>query len=338
MDMETARLIRQPVLGVSTAGVDSRSRKFAANDLRIVKTRVSFRGWDYGGFSDSGHIQYYESPVRCGMIKEKRREMKAEKKKMKLIERLSKDLASFSTDGAKRKTISEATEVLLAELAYVKAQHEEQKKRAKLEKAQREANNMCELESSSSSESSSDSDCGEVVDMRSNAAVKQTAQIESKQAVLDIATLTKTSPLTAVEVNELSLGNCRGDYESRSGYVPGSSLNACNDNNNDEIAVGGGLEGKIEVCMGGKCKKLGSVALMEKLQMMVGVEGAVVGCKCMGKCKNAPNVRVSKTSVEMNMEPSFNPLYIGVGLEDVGRIVAELLGKGGTEQCHLLPP
>ncbi|XP_016445130.2 diacylglycerol O-acyltransferase 3 [Nicotiana tabacum] len=97
---------------------------------------------------------------------------------------------------------------------------------------------------------------------------------------------------------------------------------------------------KIEVCMGGKCKRSGAGAILEKFQQMVGIEAAVSGCKCMGKCKVGPNVRVSVSSdscfdafqagdsVSVNSAPSSNnSLCIGVGLEDVSLIAANLLGR-----------
>ncbi|KAG0475924.1 hypothetical protein HPP92_012765 [Vanilla planifolia] len=47
---------------------------------------------------------------------------------------------------------------------------------------------------------------------------------------------------------------------------------------------------KIEVCMGGKCRKSGAMELLQEFERKVGIEGAVVGCKCMGKCKQGgPN-------------------------------------------------
>uniref|UniRef100_A0A2P2J9K7 Uncharacterized protein n=1 Tax=Rhizophora mucronata TaxID=61149 RepID=A0A2P2J9K7_RHIMU len=101
--MEAGRLIYQPVRGLSGAGFDGRcSLKSPPRDLCIGNARVSFRPRSYTrslshGFSDSGHVQYYESPSRC--VGEKSAEMKAEKKKkkkLKLMKRLSKDLASFS--------------------------------------------------------------------------------------------------------------------------------------------------------------------------------------------------------------------------------------------------
>ncbi|KAK3188853.1 hypothetical protein Dsin_028414 [Dipteronia sinensis] len=88
---------------------------------------------------------------------------------------------------------------------------------------------------------------------------------------------------------------------------------------------------RIQVCMGGKCKKSGGGALLEEFQRVMGVEGAVdvevVGCKCMGKCKNAPNVKLYNNSVD---DTPANPLFIGVGLEDVGGIVANFLAQHTT--------
>ncbi|CAN4095015.1 unnamed protein product [Withania somnifera] len=97
---------------------------------------------------------------------------------------------------------------------------------------------------------------------------------------------------------------------------------------------------RIEVCMGGKCKKSGAGAILEELQRVVGMEAAVSGCKCMGKCKIGPNVRVSGCSSTNVLQagdsvtvssaapppPTTSSLCIGVGLEDVSLIAANLLG------------
>jgi diacylglycerol O-acyltransferase 3, plant len=48
--------------------------------------------------------------------------------------------------------------------------------------------------------------------------------------------------------------------------------------------------------MGGKCKKADLMDLLHEFKKKIGGElgGAmVVGCKCMDKCKEGPNVRVS---------------------------------------------
>ncbi|MCD7448083.1 hypothetical protein HAX54_038177 [Datura stramonium] len=99
---------------------------------------------------------------------------------------------------------------------------------------------------------------------------------------------------------------------------------------------------RIEVCMGGKCKRLGAGAILEEFQRIAGMEAAVSGCKCMGKCKVGPNVRVSgcsssssdafqagdSISVSSTLPATTsNSLCIGVGLEDVNLIAANLLGE-----------
>ncbi|PUZ63924.1 hypothetical protein GQ55_3G104700 [Panicum hallii var. hallii] len=84
---------------------------------------------------------------------------------------------------------------------------------------------------------------------------------------------------------------------------------------------------RIEVCMGGKCKKSGALALLQEFEKTVGTGGAVVGCKCLGKCGLGPNVRL-RSEVSAEGPAKRNPLCIGVGLEDVGTIVAGLFGDG----------
>ena len=44
--------------------------------------------------------------------------------------------------------------------------------------------------------------------------------------------------------------------------------------------------------MGRKCKKLGGPALMMEFQRVAGDDTIVMGCKCIGNWKSAPNVRV----------------------------------------------
>lgn len=84
---------------------------------------------------------------------------------------------------------------------------------------------------------------------------------------------------------------------------------------------------RIEVCMGGKCKKSGSLAVLQEFEKKVGTGGAAVSCKCLGKCGLGPNVRLrSDGSGQGSVK---NPLYIGIGLEDVGTIVAGLFGDSG---------
>ncbi|EPS65896.1 hypothetical protein M569_08880, partial [Genlisea aurea] len=76
---------------------------------------------------------------------------------------------------------------------------------------------------------------------------------------------------------------------------------------------------KIEVCVGGKCKRSGALGLLEEFQRAVGADAAVSSCKCMGKCKEGPNVKVVNDELGSS-------LCIGVGLQDVELIVAKFLG------------
>ena len=73
-------------------------------DLGVVDSRVSVRSRNSQGrlscqFYDSGHVQYYVSPRAGGSAatkkkdKEKISEIKSVKKKLKFIEKLSKDLS-----------------------------------------------------------------------------------------------------------------------------------------------------------------------------------------------------------------------------------------------------
>ena len=89
--------------------------------------------------------------------------------------------------------------------------------------------------------------------------------------------------------------------------------------------------------MGNKCNKSGGAALLAEFRRQMGPDAAaVVACKCMGKCRSAPNVRVCNENDETATGtaaavripiPTANPLYIGVGLEDVSSIVDNLLGQ-----------
>lgn len=87
----------------------------------------------------------------------------------------------------------------------------------------------------------------------------------------------------------------------------------------------------IEVCMGNKCKKLGSGALLDEFQRVMGIEEVVVvGCKCMGKCRDGPNVRLYNSDHHHTQTP-INPLCIGVGLEDASGIVTNFLAQDAQD-------
>lgn len=205
--------------------------------------------------------------------------------------------------------VQEAAEVLLKQLEQLKAEEKELKRKIKEQKAKLKAERkkvMMDSESSSSSSSSelSDIECGEVIDMdhpRTEVLVKE----ESNNA------------------GTLALPN---GVLYREATVSGPS----------NVAASGAVTKRIEVCMGKKCKNSGGPALLEEFKNAVGVEGAVVERKCLGKCRDGPNVRVSSSlgedpapEADDSVRIPGNPLLIGVGLEDVDAIVAKYLGEDG---------
>lgn len=315
-------------------------------DLRVsVKPRKAFE------FCDDGHLEYYNKSlkmIRCGGVKEKELESKEKmmKKKLKLLKGLSKNISMFSGMGfgldsdvglageVKGQMISEAADMLLAQLQELKAEKKEIKRQRKEEKSKLKALRMkskmeCKGDSSSSSESSDD-ECGEVIDM--NRLKIESGTVNDCLPVSQESTL--TIPSTPNVAEEMSIGVCNLQISSTSGV---SNVDNLYSSQGNSLATES-LSRKIEVCMGGKCKKLGAATLMDEFQKAVGVEGSVVGCKCMGKCKSAPNVKVlnSIDGIQGEVQDDSvrmpaNPLCIGVGLEDVGTIVSNFFGANQND-------
>lgn len=288
-------------------------------------------------------------------------------KRLKMLEGLSRDLSMFSSGGmdfgfadnalffdqVKANTIAEAAEVLQGQIKQLIAKDAELKMRRRAEKIRSQMQTMPEYELSSSSISStssdsSDNECGQVVDMKEENVLKPVIEHESvglpgllveKKVVTNSQTpiLDVLSVIQSSETQERTstMGACveiGSSGSSDQGYCfgSGSFLRDYVDNVSsiDECLAAGVSPKKIEVCMGGKCKKSGAAALLGELQRMVGIEGAVSGCKCMGKCRDGPNVRILKGS----SESVTNPLCIGVGLEDVDLIVSNFFGES-SERC-----
>lgn len=77
---------------------------------------------------------------------------------------------------------------------------------------------------------------------------------------------------------------------------------------------------KLEICMGGKCRNSGAPQLLEQIQTLTAKEenANVVGCKCLGKCKTSPNMRLSSD----NTPPT---ICSGVRISDVVSIISDFL-------------
>lgn len=207
-----------------------------------------------------------------------------------------------------------------------KEEKKEMKRRRKEEKAAMKAARLkdrADLDASSSSESS-DGDCETVVKMSS---------LRTSLPLPHVRLKSLEGPKEASECNEDPLTlELRTEERMEENCTLLKAEQECSNSDISckcsEIAVKKPRD-RIEVCVGGKCKKSGSLELLEELERKVGMEGAVVGCKCMGKCRDGPNVRVSDYCVNSvkPVKPVSNPLFIGVGLEDVSMIVAEFFGE-----------
>ncbi|KAJ9181721.1 hypothetical protein P3X46_005787 [Hevea brasiliensis] len=298
---------------VGTCNAQSSSRpSFCGVSL---KPRKACRVLNSSEFRDNGHLQHYHGG-------ENKMEKKSVKKKLKLLKGLYKDLSMFSrlgvddalVDQGQAELLSEAAQGLMKQLQELRAKEKELKRKKKEEKAKLKAKRIdCE----SSTSESSDSECGELIDM---SRLRSEAFPVAQPMLADFQQQEVTSTLTILPAQKLKAIGASPNLEKEWCVEP----SVCCDDRNSSAK-------RIEVCMGNKCKKAGGAALLEELERVVGVEGAVVGCKCMGKCRDGPNVRVRNSIDERNIGDSVrtpaNPLCIGVGLEDVGVIVAHFSGE-----------
>ncbi|XWS46381.1 hypothetical protein CRYUN_Cryun14cG0060900 [Craigia yunnanensis] len=366
--METSGIVYRTVSRFPAIRVDIGGRFSRELNLGIGDSRVSIRPRNSCGrlscqFSDPGHFQYYASSKVAGVSnkkeKEKSCEIKSVEKKLKFIKRLYKDLSMLPkmTDGEDIEIgligeVKEASDVLLAQLQQLRSEQKELKRKLKEDRAQLKVT-LKKSESSSSSESS-DSECGEVVDMktlRSNA-LKPSQDIEAPSG----NALKRSEDMEASMVTEeATLANSLIELENSDSrpqiriQVPCSgfgseccSSNGFKDDKSNSLVEVASTK-KIEICTGGKCKKMGAAALLEEFERKVGAEGTVVACKCMGKCKTAPNIRVLNSPSgteerisEDSVRLGINPTCTGVGLQDVDLIVANLLVKDIDDECLML--
>lgn len=209
-------------------------------------------------FCDSGHFDYYaSSKMKMKMKKgkkEKSSEMKMAKTNLKMIKRLSRDLSMFSDVASGGQT----GDSLIGEVKrkmMSKAMEFLHTQLQLMRKEQKELKKKNKKPKSKLGLSSS-----------SSSSSSESGDGECVE-VTGMSHLTSSALKQSKAIQEATLP------------ISGSPI--------EEVV-------RVEVCMGGKCKKLGAMAVLEEFKKEVGAEGVlVVGCKCMGKCKNAPNVRFS---------------------------------------------
>ncbi|KAJ7955341.1 Diacylglycerol acyltransferase [Quillaja saponaria] len=369
--MEVSGVVLRRVPCISGAGTNTQSSSkpsVSGGSVAVVHgtrfsgvtrgVRVSANPRKFSGFCDNGHLQYYNvSQPRCGGDKDKQKgsAVLTTKKKLKLLKGFSKGLSMFSelgltldpqnrnlVDEVQGKLSSDAAEVLFKQLQQLRAEEKELKRKRKQEKAKLKASKMKTLATCESSSESSDSECGQVVNM--NCLRKEST---AQTTVNELRPLSEEATSLALPISLTQGANktVENVVENRSTGVEFCSRNNTSFSNssvsglNDESSlVTSASPKRIEVCMGNKCKKSGAGALLEQFERVMGVEGAVVGCKCMGKCRNGPNVRVQNSvngSIAERMDDSVkfpsNPLCIGVGMEDVDVIVANFFGENKND-------
>ncbi|TKY54336.1 hypothetical protein E2542_SST18743 [Spatholobus suberectus] len=319
--MEISGTVLRQVSYVSGSGTHTRSRG--------AVPRVRVRMGTGSGFCDEGHLQYYQDNNNNKVL--------TPKKKLKLLKGFSK--LGLASDPEKLAMFydlqpSDGGEVLLRELEAARAKEKEMKKKRKQEKKAKLKASKMNCESSSSSSESSDSDCDQVVDMNNLRGGVGVGVGVVAPAPVDESPLPQTPAVEDASAHSHGVGVLRALELCSKNDVSVSSVRD-GFKNESAVVTTTAPQKRIEVCMGNKCKRSGAAALMQEFERVVGVEGGpVVACKCMGKCKTAPNVRVQSSvdhSLAQGLDDSVkipaNPLCIGVGLQDVDAIVARFLGE-----------
>jgi len=91
--------------------------------------------------------------------------------------------------------------------------------------------------------------------------------------------------------------------------------------------------GTMEVCTVGKCKRGGSQQILASLQGCIPESSSIslTSCKCMGKCKSAPNVRVRNSEGQTQ-------IHSHVSMDDVDALLEMHFGvQASASQSSAMP-
>jgi len=189
-----------------------------------------------------------------------------------------------------------------------------QKKALKLAEKQRKKQGCCQDSSASSYLSVHES---EVVDMALLCSTRQVGRISEAPEPNPSVLIERPPKVEEVNGDEKALHVEFAEASDRMGLNSGMGIPVQEPNT------------VIKVCMGGKCKKSGSEMLLGAFEERIsksgmGCEVEVVGCKCMGKCRNAPSIRVQ--AEEDGFHGGKGVVHMGVDIGDVDLILAHHLG------------
>ncbi|KAJ9696840.1 hypothetical protein PVL29_008845 [Vitis rotundifolia] len=208
--------------------------------------------------------------------------------------------------------MQEATEVLFGQSQEMRSEGKKLKRKRKGKEALMELmtiNSEFELDSSDSSENPSEEAI--YMSLLRGETIKQSKDnYEPQQAV-------------ETGIGDLNLQNLGGEGSGSDGQ-----------SNTNRV---GESKTRIEVCMGGKCRKLGAAMLLEEFQRQVGTKASVVPCKCMGRCRDGPNVK-GVEEVGWGSCSKSSSHWCGVGLDEISVIVADLFDSRSNKPHDQVAP
>ncbi|CAM8991783.1 unnamed protein product [Rhodiola kirilowii] len=269
------------------------------------------------GFGNHRKLLVNRLTVCCG---EKKKEMK---EKRKLVKGLEKDLAMFAALGfgiesgsrlarqVQGSMMTEAAEVLLRQLQCLREAEEEAKRRRR---RKQEKKAMIRMMEDFGIKASTDSGCKKSTDF--NSSWKE--EYLSRSAVGGNSSAGEA--VGQVLLQSLDHDTDQVNHVEQQEEVAQLLITA-QQNSTTFRRNKSGTTKKVEICMGGKCKKFGASQLLDKFKSLAAEEEDmnVVGCKCMGKCKEGPNVRLSSVST------AAPAICSGVQIGDVDALMTSFL-------------
>ena len=228
--------------------------------------------------------------------------------------------------------MQEATEVLFGQSREMRSEGKKLKRKRKGKEALMKLmtiNSEFELDSSDSSENPSEEAI--YMSLLRGETIKQSKDnYEPQQAVHQEAISAKPGLPTQEENKSVETGIRDLNLQNLGGEGSGSD----GQSNTNRV---GESKTRIEVCMGGKCRKLGAAMLLEEFQRQVGTKAGVVPCKCMGRCRDGPNVK-GVEEVGWGSCSKSSSHWCGVGLDEISVIVADLFDGRSNKPHDQVPP
>ncbi|CAM8998318.1 unnamed protein product [Rhodiola kirilowii] len=273
------------------------------------------------GFGNHRKLLVNRLTVCCGEKKKERKE------KRKLVKGLEKDLAMFAALGfgiesgsrlarqVQGSMMTEAAEVLLRQLQCLREAEEEAKRRRRKQEKKAMIRMMEDLGIKASTDSGDDEKSTDFNSSWKEEYLSRSAVGGNSSAGEAVGQVLLQSLDHDTEVNHVQ------EEEEEVAQLLITAASPSQQNSTTFRRNKSGTK-KVEICMGGKCKKFGASQVLDKFQSLAAEEEDmnVVGCsKCMGKCKEGPNVRLSSVST------AATAICSGVQIGDVDALMTSFL-------------